>query len=75
MRTDNLDHGAGAAGAAGPGRLDAGAPDKPGGYREYGGGHDYDEYRVKLYKVACRAAREQREQLRLDWEARNRERD
>ncbi len=35
----------------------------------------YDEYRVKLYKVACRAAREQREQLRLDWEQRDRERD
>jgi hypothetical protein len=35
----------------------------------------YDEYRVKMYKVACRAAREQREQLRLDWEQRNRERD
>ncbi len=35
----------------------------------------YDEYRVKLYKVACRAAREQREQLRLEWEQRDRERD
>lgn len=41
---------------------------------EYAGAHDYDEYRVKLYKVACRAAREQREQLRIDWEQRNRER-
>jgi hypothetical protein len=35
----------------------------------------YDEYRVKLYKIACRNAREQREQLRLDWEQRDRERD
>ena len=35
----------------------------------------YDEYRVKLYKVACRAAREQREQLRLEWEQHDRERD
>ena len=33
-----------------------------------------EEYRVKLYKVACRAARDQREQLRLDWESRDRER-
>ncbi len=42
---------------------------------EYASARDYDEYRVKLYKVACRAARERREQLRLDWEQRNRERD
>ncbi len=35
----------------------------------------YDEYRVKLYKVACRAAREEREQLRLEWDERNRQRD
>lgn len=33
-----------------------------------------EEYRIKLYKVACRAAREAREQLRLDWESRDRER-
>jgi hypothetical protein len=41
----------------------------------FGAARQYDEYRIKLYKVACRAAREQREQLRLDWEVRSRERD
>jgi hypothetical protein len=35
---------------------------------------DDEDYRIKLYKVACGAAREKREQLRLEWEARLRER-
>jgi hypothetical protein len=36
------------------------------GARDDAGDRDYDEYRVKLYKVACRTARERREQLRID---------
>lgn len=55
-------------------RQRATAQDRDTSPAEYAGAHDYDEYRVKLYKVACRAAREQREQLRIDWEERNRER-
>ncbi len=35
---------------------------------------DEDDYRVKLYKVASHEAREERERLRLEWDARNRER-
>jgi hypothetical protein len=41
----------------------------------FGSARQYDEYRVKLYKVACREARDKREQLRLDWETRHREED
>jgi len=40
-----------------------------------GDARQYDEYRVKLYKVACREARDKRERLRLDWEARSRDED
>ena len=43
--------------------------------RPDGGARQFDEYRVKLYKVACREAREKRELLRLDWEARIRDED
>ena len=53
---------------------DAGPRDDHAGSRDYASARDYDEYRVKLYKVACRAARERREALRIDWEERNRER-
>jgi hypothetical protein len=35
---------------------------------------EQDEYRVKLYKVACRVARDERERQLLDYEARLRER-
>ncbi len=35
----------------------------------------YDEYRVKLYKVVSREAQLERERLRQEWDARNRERD
>ena len=35
---------------------------------------DYDEYRVKLYKVACRAAEDERKRQLEDYEARLRER-
>jgi hypothetical protein len=47
---------------AATGREPAGGPDEP------------DEYRVKLYKVACRVARDERERQLLDYEARLRER-
>lgn len=42
--------------------------------QDYASARDYDEYRIKLYKVACRAARERREQLRIEWEQGIRER-
>lgn len=43
--------------------------------RDYASARDYDEYRVKLYKTACRAARERREQLPVDREQYSREGD
>ncbi len=55
---------------SGRGRDDGGAARGQDEYRVA-----YDEYRIKLYKVACRAAREEREQLRLEWDERNRQRD
>jgi hypothetical protein len=48
-------------------------PPREEGSARLGTSRQYDEYRVKLYKVACREARERREQLRLEWEARARE--
>lgn len=50
-------------------------PPRDEGTSRVGAARQYDEYRVKLYKIACREAREKREQLRLDWEARARDED
>jgi hypothetical protein len=51
-----------------PGRARAGAAGGASGAPEY------DEYRVKLYKVACRAAQDERERQLEEYEARLRER-
>ncbi len=53
---------------------DAGSRDDGVSSRDYASARDYDEYRVKLYKTACRAARERREPFRADWEEHDGER-